>query len=87
MAGLPRCDELQRTANSLKWEPMMILYCRRAIAEDYRLAREITKIYGQLAAVIEEKDHFIQEWDVLVGRRVLEKTAKFMKETQAKDNQ
>ncbi|GJZ34979.1 hypothetical protein Tco_0580796 [Tanacetum coccineum] len=36
MARLPRCDELQRASNSPEWEPMMILYCRRAITEDYR---------------------------------------------------
>nr|GFA00487.1 hypothetical protein [Tanacetum cinerariifolium] len=87
MAGLPRWDELRWVANSPEWERMMILYCRRAITKDYKLAREINRTCGELVVVIEEMDHFIQELDVLVGRRVPEKTAKFMKETQAKDSQ
>ncbi|GJU48545.1 hypothetical protein Tco_1218100 [Tanacetum coccineum] len=81
MTGLPRWDELRRDANSPEWERMMIIYCQRAIIEDYMLAREINRICRDLAVVIEEMDHFIQELDVLVGRRVPEKTAKFMKET------
>ncbi|GJT35567.1 hypothetical protein Tco_0925986 [Tanacetum coccineum] len=30
-----------RTSNSVKWEPMFVLYCQRSLTEDYRLAREI----------------------------------------------
>ncbi|GKC62137.1 aquaporin SIP1-2 [Tanacetum coccineum] len=31
MERLPRCSELQRSANPLKWENAMILYCRRQL--------------------------------------------------------
>ncbi|GJV79047.1 hypothetical protein Tco_1519416 [Tanacetum coccineum] len=87
MARLPRCDELRQATNSGEWEPMMILYYRRAIAEDYILGREINRICGELAVVVREMDHFIEELDVLAGRRVLDKTVEFLKETQAKNGQ
>nr|GEW43959.1 hypothetical protein [Tanacetum cinerariifolium] len=64
---------------------MMILSCRLAIADDYRLGREIKRICEKLVVVVGEGDHFIEELDVLVGRRVLGKTVKFLKETQVKD--
>ncbi|GKD08497.1 hypothetical protein Tco_1188182 [Tanacetum coccineum] len=79
-----KCDELWLATNLSKWEPMMILYCRRAITEDYRFTREINRISGELVAVLEERDHFIEELDVLAGRRVPDKTVEFLKETQAK---
>ncbi|GKD62598.1 hypothetical protein Tco_1300107 [Tanacetum coccineum] len=40
MAALPICDELRRTNNSPDWEPMFILYCRRAMNEDLRFVPE-----------------------------------------------
>ncbi|GKC46003.1 hypothetical protein Tco_1063725 [Tanacetum coccineum] len=85
MAALPRCDELRRAINSLEWEDMFILYCRRAISEDLRLAKEINGLCASLTTVIEEREHFINELDVLVDRFMPEKTAEFLKETQNKD--
>ncbi|GJT08690.1 high-affinity nitrate transporter 3.1-like protein [Tanacetum coccineum] len=85
MAALPRCDELRRAACSPEWEDMFILYCRRAIAEDIRLAREINGLCDGLTAVIKERELFICELDTLVDRFMPEKMCKFLKETQAKD--
>ncbi|GJU32540.1 hypothetical protein Tco_1176129 [Tanacetum coccineum] len=47
---------------------MFILYCRKAISEDLRLAREINGLCAGLTAVIEEREHFIDELDILVDR-------------------
>ncbi|GKD15864.1 hypothetical protein Tco_1205022 [Tanacetum coccineum] len=71
--------------NSPEWEAMFIHYCRRAISEDQRLAREINTLCIGLTAVMEERDIFFDELNVLVGRFVPEKMAKFMKERQDKD--
>ncbi|GJX35235.1 hypothetical protein Tco_0246792 [Tanacetum coccineum] len=72
MAALPRCDELLRAINSPKWEAMFILYCRMAINEDQRLAREINVLCMELTVVMEEKDNFVDELDVLILRREFE---------------
>nr|GEV16852.1 hypothetical protein [Tanacetum cinerariifolium] len=85
MAALPRCDELHRAINSLEWEDMFMLYCRRAINDDLRLVREINALCAGLTAIIEERDNFVDELEVLVDRFVPKKMAKFMKETQGKD--
>ncbi|GJU38848.1 hypothetical protein Tco_1191805 [Tanacetum coccineum] len=81
MAALPRCDELRRAVNSSEWEDMFILYYRRAVSEDVRLAREINALCVGLTAVIEEKENFVDELDVLVDRFVPEKMDVFMKES------
>ncbi|GJX17325.1 putative reverse transcriptase domain-containing protein [Tanacetum coccineum] len=49
------------------------------------LAKEINGLCAGLTIVIEEREHFINELDVLVDRFVLEKTAEFLKETHGKD--
>ncbi|GJZ21117.1 hypothetical protein Tco_0558156 [Tanacetum coccineum] len=85
IAALPRCDELRRAVSSLEWEDMFILYYRRAVSEDLRLAREINVLCAGLTAVIEEKENFVDELDVLVDRFVPEKMVEFMKESQDKD--
>ncbi|GJT27945.1 hypothetical protein Tco_0908220 [Tanacetum coccineum] len=84
MAALPRCDELRQSVNSSEWEPMFILYCRIAISEDQRLAREINALCMGLTVVMEERDNFVDELDVLVGRFVPKKMVEFMKESQEK---
>ncbi|GKG06867.1 hypothetical protein Tco_0329836 [Tanacetum coccineum] len=85
MAALPRCDELRRAVNSSDWEVMFILYCRRAIAEDLRLAREFNALCVRLTVVIDERENSVDELDSLVGRSVSEKMAEFMKEVLGKD--
>ncbi|GJT46495.1 hypothetical protein Tco_0955210 [Tanacetum coccineum] len=64
---------------------MFILYCCRAIAKDLRLVRKISGLCAGLTIVIEEREHFIDELDILVDRIVSEKMVKFMKETQGKE--
>nr|GEY16231.1 putative reverse transcriptase domain-containing protein [Tanacetum cinerariifolium] len=53
---------------------------RRAISDDLRLAREIDRLCGDLTAIIQEREHFVDELDMMVDRFVLKKTTKFMKE-------
>ncbi|GJX23940.1 hypothetical protein Tco_0228385 [Tanacetum coccineum] len=87
MATLPRCDELHQTVNSPEWEDMFILYCRRAISEDLRLAREINGLCAGLIVIIKERDNFIDELDILGDRFVPSKMVEFPKETQSKDTE
>ncbi|GJY88375.1 hypothetical protein Tco_0503003 [Tanacetum coccineum] len=61
MATLPRCDELREAACSSEWEDMFILYCRRAIIEYSRFAREINGLCDGLTVVIEEREIFIDK--------------------------
>nr|GEW83229.1 hypothetical protein [Tanacetum cinerariifolium] len=72
MVALPRCDELHQSVNSPEWEDMFILYYRRAVSEDLRLAIEINGLCAGLTAVIEEREHFIDELDILVDRAIVE---------------
>ncbi|GJY06789.1 hypothetical protein Tco_0373843 [Tanacetum coccineum] len=66
---------------------MFIFYYCKAISKDQRLAREINALCMGLTAIMEERDNFIDELDVLAGRFVSEKTTEFMKESQDKDTQ
>ncbi|GJY98853.1 hypothetical protein Tco_0516283 [Tanacetum coccineum] len=52
MAWLPICDELRMSSNSVQWEPMFVIYCQRSVTEDYRLAREITRVSGEVNNVV-----------------------------------
>ncbi|GJQ90941.1 hypothetical protein Tco_0002080 [Tanacetum coccineum] len=85
MVALPRCDELRRAVNLPDWEPMFILYCRCSITEHLALAREINALCAGLTIVIDERENFADELNVLVGRFVPEKMVEFMKEVQGKD--
>nr|GFB69057.1 hypothetical protein [Tanacetum cinerariifolium] len=69
MAWLEICGELRSTTKSVHWEPMFILYCRRSMGEDYRIAREINKVALKLGNVVTEKDRFLEELDSL-GREI-----------------
>ncbi|GJX10728.1 hypothetical protein Tco_0200587 [Tanacetum coccineum] len=78
MAALPRCDKLRWAVNSPEWEAMFILYYRRAISKDQRLARDINTLCIRLTVVMEERDNFVDELDVLVdlGREIELRAAK-----------
>ncbi|GJW68236.1 hypothetical protein Tco_0122660 [Tanacetum coccineum] len=85
MAGLPICDELRRSVNIPDWEPQFILRCRREIAEDVRLAREINALCARVIVIVDEKESFVNELDMLAPKFVLVKMAEFMKQIQSKD--
>ncbi|GJT56210.1 hypothetical protein Tco_0991264 [Tanacetum coccineum] len=85
MAWLPMCGELRSSSNSIHWEPMFILYCRRSMGKDYRLASEINRVVGEVNNVVVEKDQFLKELDSLGVRLIPTKMAEFLKEIQIKD--
>ncbi|GJU57549.1 hypothetical protein Tco_1235315 [Tanacetum coccineum] len=85
MAALPMCNELRRSVNSPNWEPQFILRCRREIAENLRLAREINVLCDRVTAIVDKRESFVDELDILVGRSVPGKMAEFMKQVQGKD--
>ncbi|GJR07807.1 hypothetical protein Tco_0790459 [Tanacetum coccineum] len=85
MAALPICDELRRSVNILDWEPQFILGYRREIAEDVRLAREINALCARVTAIVDERESFVDELDMLAPKFVPVKMAEFMKQIQSKD--
>ncbi|GJQ94673.1 hypothetical protein Tco_0005812 [Tanacetum coccineum] len=87
MAWLPMCGELQTSSNSKHWEPMFILYCRRSTIEDYRLARDINRVSGEVNNVVVERSQFLEELNSLGVRPVPAKMAEFLKEIQTKDRE
>ncbi|GKG16612.1 hypothetical protein Tco_0361569, partial [Tanacetum coccineum] len=66
-------------------EPQFILYCQRAMGEDQRLAWQINALCDTLTDVIERRENFVAELDMLVPKFVPGKMAEFMKETLNKD--
>ncbi|GKA84807.1 hypothetical protein Tco_0806461 [Tanacetum coccineum] len=72
MAALPICDELRHVVNSPEWDAMFIFYCRRAISEDLRLAKDINVLCARLITIIDERENFVDELDVLILRREFE---------------
>ncbi|GJW44669.1 hypothetical protein Tco_0073468 [Tanacetum coccineum] len=85
MAELPICDELRRNVNSPDWEPQFILRCRREISEDLILAREINALCARVTAIVDERETFVEELDILGERSVPSKMGEFMKQVQGKD--
>ncbi|GJX42347.1 hypothetical protein Tco_0257337 [Tanacetum coccineum] len=85
MAALPICDELRRAVNTTDWEPQFILYCQRAIGEGQRLTWQINTLCDTLTDVIERRENFVAELDMLVPKFMPRKMAEFMKETLNKD--
>nr|GEW39256.1 hypothetical protein [Tanacetum cinerariifolium] len=82
---LPICDELRRAISTADWEPQFILYYQRAMGEDQRLAWQINALCDTLTDVIERRENFVAELDMLVIKFVPGKMAEFMKETLNKD--
>nr|GEV32730.1 reverse transcriptase domain-containing protein [Tanacetum cinerariifolium] len=82
---LPICDELRRAVSTANWEPQFILYCQRAMGEDQRLAWQINVLCDTLTDVIERREKFVAELDMLVSKFVPRKMVEFMKETLNKD--
>ncbi|GJZ27534.1 hypothetical protein Tco_0571787 [Tanacetum coccineum] len=62
MAALPICDELRNSARSLDWESQFILRCRREIAEDLRLAREINALCARVTAIVDYNTSCFRKW-------------------------
>ncbi|GJY08385.1 hypothetical protein Tco_0375439 [Tanacetum coccineum] len=87
MAWLPMCGELRSFSNSVNWEPMFILYCRRSMIKDYRLASEINRMAGEVNNVVVVKDQFLEELDSLGVRPVPVKMAEFLREIQMRDKE
>ncbi|GKA06642.1 hypothetical protein Tco_0685866 [Tanacetum coccineum] len=85
MAALPICDELRNSARKLDWESQFILRCHREIAADLRLAREINALCTRVTAIVDERERFVDELDLLMGRYVPDKMGDFMKEVQGKN--
>ena len=86
MSRRPRCDQLRAEANSNNWSEMFVLYCRKAGIEDLQMAREMTTVCGRLVGVIRERAEFIGELET-VGNMYAQKTAEYLREMQAKDQQ
>ncbi|GJR33045.1 hypothetical protein Tco_1109277 [Tanacetum coccineum] len=80
MATLLISDELRRSVNSSGWEPQFILRCHREISEDLRLAREINAMCARVTAIVDERETFVDEFDIPGERSVPSKMGEFMKQ-------
>nr|GEZ41321.1 hypothetical protein [Tanacetum cinerariifolium] len=85
MAWLPICGELRRSFNPVQLEPMFVLYCQMSVTEDYKLAREITRVSGKVNNVVITQAQFLEELDSLGTRHVPAKMTEFFHEIQRKD--
>ncbi|GJZ35148.1 hypothetical protein Tco_0580965 [Tanacetum coccineum] len=85
MEGLSRCAKPQQSYIFRGWEEAM--NCRRSIIDDYRMARETNRLCREVVTMVEERSLFLEELDSLPGRRVPEKMAEFLLETQRKDTE
>ncbi|GJS85389.1 hypothetical protein Tco_0751930 [Tanacetum coccineum] len=74
------CDEVRNSVNSLDWEPQFILRCRREITKDLRLAREINALCARVTAIVDQREMFVDELDMLAGRHVPDKMVDFIKQ-------
>ncbi|GJT65073.1 hypothetical protein Tco_1016553 [Tanacetum coccineum] len=55
------------------------------ISEDLRMAREINALCARATAIVDERESFVDELDMLAGRPVPGKMAEFMRQVQGKD--
>nr|GEW79155.1 hypothetical protein [Tanacetum cinerariifolium] len=85
MAALPICDELRRSVGKSNCEPQFILRCHREISEDLRLEREINALCMRSTAIVDEREVFANELDMLAGKYVSDKMGEFTKHVQNKD--
>ena len=65
---------------------MLVLYCRESSIEDIQMARQMGDLCGRLLNVTRERLSFIQELET-VGNIYAQKTAEYLREVQAKDDQ
>ncbi|GJW36307.1 hypothetical protein Tco_0059227 [Tanacetum coccineum] len=83
-----------------EWADMMALYCQNSAEEDsefarmgvllqeikdLRLAREINALCARVTAIVDERETFVDELDILGERSVPSKMGEFMKKVQGKD--
>nr|GEX02414.1 hypothetical protein [Tanacetum cinerariifolium]GEX02418.1 hypothetical protein [Tanacetum cinerariifolium] len=66
-------------------EEMEAAYIEREINEDLRLARDINALCARVTAIIDQREMFVDELDMLAGRHVPDKMADFMNQVQGKD--
>ncbi|GKC01126.1 hypothetical protein Tco_0987262 [Tanacetum coccineum] len=85
MVALPICVELRRSVNTPDWELQFILRCRREITKDLRPARKINALCARVTAIVDERETFVDELDMLAGKHAPDKMAEFMKQVQGKD--
>ncbi|GKE09253.1 hypothetical protein Tco_1412804, partial [Tanacetum coccineum] len=85
MAALPICDKLRRSVNTPDWEPQFMLRCHREITEDVRLTREINALCARVTDIVDERESFVDELDMLAPKFVPVKMAEFMKQIQSKE--
>ena len=86
MSRWPRCDQVRVEANSKNWLEMFILYCSKATIEDLQMAQQMSSLCGRLVGVTHERLEFIHELDT-IGNIYAQKTAKYLREAQGKDEQ
>ena len=86
MSRRPICDRLRSESNSSNWSELLVLYCRQSSGQDIHMAQEMSAFAGRLLAITRERGSFILELET-VGNTYAKKTAKYLREVQAKADQ
>ncbi|GKA33002.1 hypothetical protein Tco_0719369 [Tanacetum coccineum] len=76
---------LQRLRKLRMDADLMACEKEKEITEDLRLAREINALCARVTAIVDEREMFVDELDMLAGKHVPDKMVEFMKQVQGKD--
>ena len=86
MSRRPICDRLRAESNSSNRSELLVLYCRQSSGQDIQMAQEMSALAGRLLGISHERGSFILELET-VGNTYAQKTAEYLREVQAKDDQ
>ncbi|GJY68130.1 hypothetical protein Tco_0471112 [Tanacetum coccineum] len=82
----PMITELRYSAQTSDWIDVLCYYCRRAASIDQKFARQINRLRGEMAVACENRMTLVEELEDVRGIIAPAKAAKFLKETQLKDD-
>nr|GEW49742.1 hypothetical protein [Tanacetum cinerariifolium] len=83
MSGVDVAVKTAEFLNDVLWKDERRL--QREITENLRLVREINALCARVTAIVDQREMFVDELDMLAGRHVPDKMANFMKQIQGKD--
>nr|GEW72143.1 hypothetical protein [Tanacetum cinerariifolium] len=70
----------EKTKLLMNKQTKFILRCRREISKNLRVTREINALCARLTAIVDEKEAFADELNMLAARSMLGKMDEFMKQ-------
>ncbi|GJS08165.1 hypothetical protein Tco_0364961 [Tanacetum coccineum] len=77
--------EARERALEIEMFVQKLMHDASEITKAPRLAREVNALCAHVTAIVDERQNFVKELDILVGRYVPDKMVEFMKQVQGKD--